>query len=135
MRALARASLAAIFIGTAVAGCFLITGGTSGYGLAPPGEGICAPSVDADLPITCACNSSTECHGDGAAQFCCLAVSSTSASASTSCQATPCDAAVGPQLCTTNAECVDASCILQWCSAAGASIPVEVCGNIAVCSP
>ncbi len=132
MSTYARAAIVAIAAGTAAAGCFLITGGTGGYELAPPEAGIC--SIDAGVTVTCACASSSDCL-EGGRQFCCFGLSTTTLSASSSCQATPCDAAAGPQLCKMSSECVDASCTLQTCSFDSLSIPVQICGTLAGCTP
>jgi hypothetical protein len=135
MRGRGRAALAAIATGTAVASCLLITGGTGGYGLAPPDAGICAFDV-ASLGITdlsCACASSADCDGE---PYCCFAVNTSSLSAGSSCRSTPCDASIGAQLCKTTSECLGASCVAQVCGFGTAvSIPVQACGSLDGCAP
>jgi hypothetical protein len=139
MRALARTSIAAATLLTAGAGCFLLTGSTDGYTLAPPEAGIC--TIDASsltslgVTLSCGCTSSADCHAG--ARFCCFGVSltGTSASGASSCQATACDAAVGAQLCEQSSECVDAACIGQTCTFSELSIPVRACGHVNGCTP
>jgi hypothetical protein len=97
--------------GLMAAGCFLITGSTSGYTQALPEGG---------------CESAAECRGDGEAGTCCLsATSGTSA-----CQLGAC----GPlqvELCAKAAECADdAGCIRQSCSLGGTELEIQACGSI-----
>ena len=135
MRTLARAALAATAVGTALAGCLLITGGTSGYQLAPPEAGVCSfDAASLGVTVSCTCSSSTDCDGNGGAQFCCFGQTGAT-SAGSSCQAKPCDAAVGIQLCKTTAECVHSTCTPQTCTYSVVSIPVRACGSLDGCTP
>jgi hypothetical protein len=137
MRTLARAALVVTAVGTAVAGCFLITGGTSGYQLAPPEAGICsfdAASLGLPVAISCACASSADCVSDGGTKFCCFGQTDATAAGS-SCQTMPCDASTAIQLCKKTAECLDAACIPQTCSYSAVSIPVQACGSLSGCTP
>ena len=131
----ARAAIAATAVATALAGCLLITGGTSGYKLAPPEAGIC--SIDAasfGVTIACGCASSVDCVKDGGAQFCCFGQTGAT-SAGSSCQSTPCDASVAIQLCKTTAECVHTACTPQTCTYSVVSVPVQACGSLDGCTP
>jgi|HubBroStandDraft_2_1064218.scaffolds.fasta_scaffold15469_2 hypothetical protein len=101
---------------TAIAGCFLLTGSTSGY-----------TQVQAEA----GCEAAADCTGDGGAGVCCFSATSGAAA----CQAAPCGA-LEVQLCATRAECTQVECIPQSCTLAGASFSVRACGSIpAICTP
>jgi hypothetical protein len=93
----------------AAAGCFLVTGSTSGYTQEAP-EGGCEAAADCDGGV------------------CCL--SSTSFSAS--CQMAPCGS-TEVQLCAEKSECTaDAACLEQSCTAEGMMYSIRTCGKIAL---
>jgi hypothetical protein len=137
MRRGARTFVVALGAPTLAIGCFLVTGGTGGYTLAPPEAGICtfdAAALGLGDALTCTCASIDECPKDAGPQFCCFGIQSAT-SVGSSCQSTPCDAATGAQLCNTTAECVDATCTAQTCSFSVVTIPVRACGSLAACTP
>jgi len=115
-----RPLVAAALLSSAVAaaGCFIITGSTSGYTEAPAttSEG--------------GCEAATDCTGDGGVEICCLGATTMSAS----CQAGPCGTAA-IQLCAKTAECDDASCTEQSCTFGGATYMLRACGLIPSCTP
>jgi hypothetical protein len=45
------------------------------------------------------------------------------------------DGSPGVQLCTTDAECGDASCVSQKCALGATTVSVQACGNVPGCSP
>jgi hypothetical protein len=103
----------------AVAGCFLITGSTSGYSQAQAEAG---------------CEAAADCRGDGGAQssVCCFSVTSGAAACQ---EAGPCGA-LEVQLCATHAECTQVECLPQSCTLAGTSLSIRACGSIpAICTP
>jgi len=117
----------------ACASCLLVTGSTDGYDLDPQEAGATRADGSADATgLSLGCISAVDCASDGGAAVCCLSLSSLSA-ASTSCQAARCSGSLGAQLCATDAECGDASCVSQQCSFAGAAVNLRACGKLLTC--
>lgn len=108
--------------------CFLLTGSTSGYELAPVEGGTC-DGGGACPGTRLECFSTADCD----AGVCCLSVASVSSVQST-CQPGPCQAAVGAQLCASSTECTGATCKAQECTIANATVTLRSCGGFALCS-
>jgi hypothetical protein len=112
----------AVVVGSAVAGCMLVTGSTDGYNEADAGD---------SSTLIPGCTSAASCEGDGVTgpQVCCLSLSAASAScASSSC-------VLGDiQLCETAAECgASGPCNAQSCPFDGVTLTFNACGTIAGC--
>jgi hypothetical protein len=99
-------------VGVTVTGCFLITGGTSGYTQAAAEGG---------------CESAAECTKDGGAQICCLSATT----GGSACQMGPCGT-LEVQLCAKSAECDDVACIPQSCMLGVTELEIRACGSIPV---
>jgi len=114
--------MVAALVAAALPGCLLLTGSTDGYQLVDAGsEGG-------------ACSSAADCAGDAGAQVCCLVLTSTS-SAGSACAPQSCTQAPAVQLCKSDAECGNASCVSQTCTYGGLMVPIHACGNVPLCSP
>ena len=110
---LAVVALAHLTVATVVAGCFLITGSTSGYTQATP-EGGCEAAVD--------------CTGEGGPQVCCLSAMTVSSMCQARC------GALEVQLCAGSTECASASCLAQSCRVDdAATFQLRACGKIPGC--
>ncbi len=105
-----------------VGGCVLFTGSTGGY------TGLDSGRVESS------CTSAAEC---GAAEVCCLVITSLTTSIAGTCLAS-CTTSL-PQLCTTSAECEDGGvCSVHTCTidgGGGMSFPLQACGEIQDCTP
>jgi hypothetical protein len=125
MRLAARVlSFGAIAIAVACASCFIVTGGTDGY---TPRDAGGVGDLDAS-GLTLDCLSATDCI-DGGPQICCFALTSKNSGATT-CQTGACSGTVAVQLCAADAECGDAACLQQQCSAVGSTFTVRACGPV-----
>jgi hypothetical protein len=101
-------ALVALVAGTAIAGCFLVTGSTSNYTQALPEGG---------------CEAASDCTGEGG--ICCLSLMSGS-----QCGQGVCGSGA-VQICTDSGECPeDAACVAQTCNYEDASLEVHACGAI-----
>lgn len=138
MRRVGRGVIFATGAATMALGCFLVTGGTGGYTLAPPEAGVCSYDASAlGVTLSCACASKSDC--DAGTPFCCFGLgtgtSSSTIAAGSTCEKHACDAATTVQLCHQNSECVDAACIKQTCSYGEVPVPVQACGMLPNCTP
>jgi hypothetical protein len=116
----------AVVVGSAVAGCMLVTGSTDGYEEGDAG----ADTGQSTVIPGCSSAASCESAGGGAGpQVCCVSLTALSAS----CEPSSC--AVGDiQLCSTNSECGSAGvCNMQSCSAGGMPFSFRACGTVMGC--
>jgi hypothetical protein len=121
--------LGVMALAISLAGCFLLTGGTSGYQLVDAGT---CEGNSACPGIALGCLSERDCNDEGGTDVCCVTVSPPSSARST-CQKGPCETI---QLCKKSTECEDTTtCMSQECVFAGAAITLRSCGGIpVVCS-
>ena len=133
-----RAVLAGLIMAAAPLGCALIMDlSTDGYHLAP-GSRVTDGASSCDAEAGCSglvleCASAADCD---AGAVCCLTVLSLS-SASVACQsgASCGDAGGSIQLCKSDGECGGTTCITQSCPFGGATVTIQACGAVALCSP
>lgn len=140
---------AAIGAGAALAGCFVITGGTDDSYHPPAFDAgdqadadLCA--IDGGFSLGLGCSSSADCTGDdggdAGGQCCLLGQLQGFGLCGVRTQCAPsCENAGGgksvplAQLCMSSGECADASCVSQTCLQKGSSIQISACGQLAFC--
>jgi hypothetical protein len=125
-----RAFAVVLSCAAALSGCAFVTGSTDGYQLDAGTSASCAGDA------TCAallleCVSAADCTSEAGPQVCCLAPSTSGVI--TTCSTAPCPA-LGAQLCKISTECTGESCIAQHCMLGDASVRIQACGNLPICS-
>ena len=133
-------AMAVALAGAALVGCFVITGGTSGYQVeqvdAGQGTSPSCTNPDGGTCVELNCVSNANCNGD-AGEVCCLKATGTFSSfgailtsAVGSCQ-TACSGKYAVQLCALDSgDCPLAACVAQPCFVNGSTLIVNACGAL-----